>query len=161
MVPDNILRRIDDLQLSYIDALDSKDLAGWLGTFQENAAEYYVIPIEHIEQNLPLSLLHDDCYARLLDRVTFIEKIWVGIYEDYQMRHFVQRVRVRKTDAPDTYDVKSNVSVMYTNDEGHANVLAIGTYEDRVRVNRDGARFLRKRVILDNFTTPRYIVYPL
>lgn len=50
MVPDNILRRIDDLQLSYIDALDSKDLAGWLGAFQENAAEYYVIPVEHIEQ---------------------------------------------------------------------------------------------------------------
>ena len=39
MVPDAVLRRIDDLQLSYIDALDSKDLAGWLGTFQENAAD--------------------------------------------------------------------------------------------------------------------------
>jgi 3-phenylpropionate/cinnamic acid dioxygenase small subunit len=161
MVPDNILRRIDELQLAYIDALDSKNLAGWLGTFQENAAEYYVIPIEHIEQDLPLSLLHDDCYARLLDRVTFIEKIWVGIFEDYQMRHFVQRVRVQAADASDTYDVKSNVSVMYTDNEGHAHVLAIGTYEDRVRVNSDGACFVRKRVILDNFTTPRYIVYPL
>ena len=161
MVPDNILRRIDDLQLSYIDALDSKDLTGWLGTFQENAAEYYVIPVEHIEQNLPLSLLHDDCYARLLDRVTFIEKIWVGIYEDYQMRHFVQRVRVQAAGASDIYDVKSNVSVMYTDNDGHAHVLAVGTYEDRVRVNRDGARFVSKRVILDNFTTPRYIVYPL
>jgi len=161
MVPDNILRRIDDLQLSYIDALDSKDLAGWLGTFQENAAEYYVIPIEHIEQNLPLSLLHDDCYARLLDRVTFIEKIWVGIYEDYQMRHFVQRVRVQAADASDIYDVKSNVSVMYTDNDGHAHVLAVGTYEDRVHVGEAQARFVRKRVILDNFTTPRYIVYPL
>ena len=57
--------------------------------------------------------------------------------------------------------MKSNVSVLYTDNDGHAHVLAVGTYEDRVRVNRDGARFLRKRVILDNFTTPRYIVYPL
>lgn len=86
--------------------------------------------------------------------MTFIEKIWVGIYEDYQMRHFVQRVRVRAADAPDTYDVKSNVSVMYTDNDGHAHVLAVGTYEDRVRVSDLHARFLRKRVILDNFTTP-------
>lgn len=161
MVADAVLRRIDALQLAYIDALDSKDLAGWLGTFQENAAEYYVIPIEHVQENLPLSLLHDDCYARLLDRVTFIEKIWVGIYEDYQTRHFVQRVRVRVAEAPDTYDVKSNLSVMYTDNDGHAHVLAVGTYEDRVCVSDADARFVRKRVILDNFTTPRYIVYPL
>jgi 3-phenylpropionate/cinnamic acid dioxygenase small subunit len=78
------------------------------------------------------------------------------------MRHFVQRVRVQAANgSSDIYDVKSNVSVMYANDEGHANVLAVGAYEDRVRINRDGACFVRKRVILDNFTTPRYIVYPL
>ena len=64
-------------------------------------------------------------------------------------------------DAPDEYDVKSNVSVMYTDGDGHAHVLAVGTYEDRVRVGPGEARFVRKRVILDNFTTPRYIVYPL
>ena len=40
-------------------------------------------------------------------------------------------------------------------------MLAVGTYEDRVRVGQGEARFVRKRVILDNFTTPRYIVYPL
>ena len=63
--------------------------------------------------------------------------------------------------APGEYDVKSNVSVMYTDGDGHAHVLAVGTYEDRVRVGQGEARFVRKRVVLDNFTTPRYIVYPL
>ena len=79
MLADDVLRRIDDLQLTYIDALDSKDMAGWLHTFQENAAEYYVIPREHVEDNLPLSLLHDDCRARLLDRVNFIDTVWAGL----------------------------------------------------------------------------------
>ena len=161
MLADDVLRRIDDLQLTYIDALDSKDMAGWLAAFDKAAAEYYVIPREHVEDNLPLSLLHDDCRARLLDRVNFIDTVWAGIYEDYQTRHFVQRVRARPADAPDEYDVKSNVSVMYTDGDGHAHVLAVGTYEDRVRVGPGEARFVRKRVILDNFTTPRYIVYPL
>lgn len=161
MLTQDVLQRLDALQLDYIDALDSKDLSRWLETFQKDQGEYYVIPSEHVEEDLPLSLLHDDCYARIQDRVNFIEKVWVGIYEDYQMRHFVQRVRATPGDAPDTYDMKSNVSVLYTNTEGHAQVLAVGTYEDRVRMNGGAARFLRKRVILDNFTTPRYIVYPL
>lgn len=161
MLADEVLRRIDELQLAYIDALDSKDLAGWLAAFDDAAAEYYVIPREHVEENLPLSLLHDDCRERLLDRVNFIEKVWVGIYEDYQMRHFVQRVRAQAADAPGEYEVKSSLSVMYTDGDGHAHILAVGTYEDRVRVGQHDARFLRKRVILDNFTTPRYIVYPL
>lgn len=161
MSPEN-LNAIDDLQRRYIDALDSKDMPAWLACFAEQPeASYICTSLENFERNLPIALMLDDCRARLQDRVTYITEIWKGTFQDYRTRHFVQRLRADQQ--PDgVIALRSNVSVLYTpEDTGQSEVLATGTYLDRVRVQDGHALFLAKTVVIDTRVLPRYLVYPL
>src|SRR3546814_15656337 len=82
--------------------------------------------------------MYDDCHARLLDRVTYITKIWAGTFQDYRTRHFVQRVAADRID-DNTWKARSNFSVFMTpEDSGVSEVLATGQYEDLVREGADG-----------------------
>jgi 3-phenylpropionate/cinnamic acid dioxygenase small subunit len=160
----NALAAIDAINLKYIEALDSKEMNKWLDVFSEDdIASYICTSRENVERGLPLALMMDDCRARLYDRVTYITKIWAGTFEDYQTRHFVQRVR-----AEQIYDlgfrVWSNFSVLYTPENaGSSGVLATGVYEDEIRLGscQSDARMLSRRVVLDTTVLPRYLVYPL
>ena len=148
---------IDDLQLRYIRALDQKDLQAWLGLFARDGS-YIVIPSDNEASGLPLALMMDDCHERLVDRVTYVTKVWS--FDEYQMRHFVQRTYVEPA-GDSAYAVESNFSVFYTNQLGQAAILAIGRYEDVVAIEGTTAAFRKKRVIIDNFLLPMNVVYPL
>lgn len=153
---------IDALQRRYVDALDSKDMPAWLACFAEvSEASYICTSLENFERNLPIAFMLDDCRGRLHDRVTYITEIWKGTFQDYRTRHFVQRLSAEpQTDG--VFTLRSNVSVMYTpEDTGQSEVLAAGTYEDRVRVQDGQALFLAKTAVLDTRVLPRYLVYPL
>jgi 3-phenylpropionate/cinnamic acid dioxygenase small subunit len=148
---------IEALQNDFIVALDNKDWDGWLKTFSPDG-QYFAVASDDAAAGRPLALMMDDCYERLQDRVTYITRIWT--YEDYQTRHFVQRVKT--TQAGDNeYDVISHFSVYFTSEAGETNILAVGKYEDRVVISGDGARFKKKRAVIDTFLLPRYLVYPL
>lgn len=153
------LSEIDRLQIRYIHALDRRDLAAWLGCFAK-VAGYTCISAENVEQGLSLAIMLDDCRERLLDRIKFIEEVWVGTFEEYKTRHFVQRLTC-ETVANGTYIVESNVLVSYTTAQGRSDILVAGCYHDEVRVDSTGAAFVSKRAILDTVATPRYLVYPV
>ena len=148
---------IDDLQLRYIRALDQKDLQAWLALFAKDG-QYVVIPSDNEASGLPMALMMDDCYERLVDRVSYVTKVWS--FDDYQMRHFVQRTHVQP-ESDTAFAVESNFSVFYTNQLGQAAILAIGRYEDLVSIEGSTANFRKKRVVIDNFLLPMNIVYPL
>ncbi|MGF7000704.1 aromatic-ring-hydroxylating dioxygenase subunit beta [Paraburkholderia sp. GAS32] len=160
----NALAAIDAINLKYVEALDSKEMNKWLDAFSgDDIASYICISRENVNRGLPLALMMDDCKARLFDRVTYITKIWAGTFEDYQTRHFVQRVRAERISDLD-FKVWSNFSVLYTPDNGGSSgVLATGVYEDEIRLTSDqsGARILSRRAVLDTTVLPRYLVYPL
>jgi anthranilate 1,2-dioxygenase small subunit len=147
---------IDDLQTRYIRALDRKDMEAWLATFAKDG-QYVVIPSENEESGLPLALMLDDCYERLVDRVAYVTKVWS--FDEYQMRHFVQRIQA-KPDG-DAFRVESNFTVFYTDQEGQSGILALGRYEDLVTVEDGVASFRSKRVVYDNFVLPTNLVYPI
>lgn len=154
------LREIDNLQRRYIDALDRLDLDAWLDCFsQDAAASYYCISAENVERGHEIALMLDDCHARLIDRVTFITKVWAGTFQPYRTRHFTQRVGVPKKDGGQVCLV-SNFSIAITPEGGNSSLLAVGQYEDRVVMDRGEPRFLRKRAVYDTTVLPRYIVYP-
>jgi 3-phenylpropionate/cinnamic acid dioxygenase small subunit len=158
-----VLAAIDALQLRYIGALDDKDMSGWLATFSTQAdAAYFLTTAQNVDENLPLGLIHDDNHARLEDRVTFVTKIWAGTYQDYQTRHFVQRITSVEV-GDGEYEVKSNFSMLYTpSDTGRAEVFTAGVYLDRVLVGAHGAAcFKSKKVINDTPVLTRYLVYPI
>jgi len=156
----DVLARIDALQIKYLRALDGADMTGWLDCFGEQDASYICTTRENEQQNLPLALMMDDSYDRLKDRVRFITEVWSGTFEDYQTRHFVQRLDCKES-GKDRYDVLTNFMVSYTNRRGGSEILVTGVYEDSMRIAGANAHFISKRAILDTVTTPRYLVYPV
>lgn len=161
-VAPDLLARLDMLQARYLDALDSKNMPGWLDCFSTVAAAAYVCTaLENYERNLPVALMLDDCRARLEDRVTYITEIWKGTFQDYRTRHFVQRLEAT-AQADGVIAMRSNVSVLYTpEDTGGSEVLAIGSYYDKVCFATGEPLFLAKSAVLDTRVLPRYLVYPL
>ena len=154
------LALVDELQRRYVEALDHRDLDAWLGCFSRSAdASYFCIPAENVEQQLPIGLMYDDCRARIEDRVTFITKIWVGTYQPYRTRHFVQRIGTPRRSGGQWHLV-SNFSIAITPEGGTSSLLSVGQYEDVVEFDGGEPRFLSKRAVYDTTVLPRYIVYP-
>ena len=158
-VTTDILQRLDALQVAYIAALDRKDMAGWLATF-DNPGSYICIASENVDHGLPLALMMDDCHERLHDRVTYVTKVWAGTFEDYQTRHFIQRISAQDL-GDGAYGVVTNFSVLYTAEQGKTDILVAGRYEDEIVLNGQGARFRAKKAVMDTNISPRYIVYPV
>ena len=156
----NHLRQIDELQLRYIDALDAKNMPGWLAAFNAEG-KYICTTAESEAAGWAIALIMDDCHGRLQDRVKFVDKVWAGTFQDYQTRHFVQRIECTPADKG-LYRVRTNFSVMFTrSDTGRTDVLATGTYHDLVDLSGKQALFQAKKTVIDAPTLPHYIVYPL
>lgn len=159
MFDSTVLARIEELQSRYIQALDKKDMQAWKSTFDEGGSSYICIAQENVQNNLPLALMMDDCYARIQDRVTFVTDVWVGTFEDYQTRHFTQRTACQDL-GDHRYRLETNFTVIYTPEQGQTEVMVAGVYEDEVVIN-GVAKFVSKKAILDTNVAPRYIVYPV
>jgi 3-phenylpropionate/cinnamic acid dioxygenase small subunit len=154
-----VLVQVDALQMKYLAALDRHDLNGWLACFADEAS-YTCITRENCEADLPVALMLDDCRARLMDRVKFVNEVWSGTFEDYTTRHFVQRFECAPAEGGH-FNVLTNFMVSYTNRLGGSDILVTGVYEDAIELGSNGARYKAKRAILDTVTTPRYLVYPI
>lgn len=155
-----ILAQIDALQARYIHALDHKNFHDWVDTFSPDPeASYFCISAENEDSHLPIALMYDDCRDRIEDRVVFIKKIWVGTFQDYSTRHFIQRTHAEPS-GDDIYAVTTNFSIIYTPETGHSEVQVAGVYQDQIHVQETGAKFKSKRAIYDTTILPRYIVYP-
>ena len=153
------LAQLDDLQTRYIAALDGKNMPAWLDTFSADGS-YLCIAAENVDQGLPLALMMEDCHERLEDRVTYVTKVWAGTFEDYQTRHFVQRIASADL-GKGCYSMVSNFSVLYTAEQGATGILVVGRYEDEIVIGPQGPKFRSKKAIMDTNVAPRYIVYPV
>jgi len=155
-----IMGLIDDLQARYIHALDNKDFQAWVDTFDTaKDTSYFCISAENEDSGLPIALMYDDCHDRIEDRVTFIETVWAGTFQEYRTRHFIERTRCRALGG-DVYAVETNFSILYTPETGRTSVQVSGVYKDEIVFNGEGARFKCKRAVYDTTVLPRYIVYP-
>ena len=153
------LSLVDALQVQYVRALDRKDMPGWAACFADPGS-YVCMSREGVEQGLPIALMMDDNLARIADRVKYVTDVWVGTFEDYVCRHFVQRVECSAA-ASGLIAVESNFMVAYTSARGTSEMLVAGVYRDEVVVEGGVARFRSKTAVLDTVATPRYLVYPV
>lgn len=151
---------IDALQNRYITALDAKDVQGWADCFSRREdATYICRSAENEAHGWPIALMLDDCRARIEDRIMFITKIWVGTFQDYRTRHFVQRITCDRDG--DLWKVRSHFSIEYTLDPNRTQILAAGVYEDLVEIVDGEALFVSRKALYDTTVLPQYIVYPL
>ena len=156
----DIATQVGALQTAYIHALDNRDFHAWADTFVTDPdASYICISAENDQHGWPIALMLDDCRDRIEDRITFIEKIWVGTFQDYRTRHFVQPTRVEKR-ADGVIEAETNFSILYTPEDGRTAVQVAGVYRDEIVLNGSGAKFKSKRAVYDTTILPRYIVYP-
>lgn len=154
------LRLIDELQLRYNDALDSKKMQAWADTFHPEG-QYICTTAESVEAGWSIALIMDDCRGRIEDRVKFVDKVWSGTFQDYQTRHFVQRIECVPVE-DSLYRVRTNFSIAFTrSDNGITGMLATGVYHDLVDVSGAQALFRARKVVTDAPLLPHYIVYPL
>ena len=152
------------LERRYADALDSRRMDAWLDCFTEDGS-YYVIAADNDSEDLPLCLMMDDCRERIEDRATFVREIWPGSFEDYQTRHFIQPLRLEPEGETEkgagVFSALANFTVFATDARGRTSLFIAGQYRDRVRVEGEDCRYAERRVVMDTFTTPGVVVYPL
>lgn len=160
-VEPRVRRLVRRLEERYAAALDGRRMDAWLGCFTEDGS-YYVIGADNDAEGLPLCLMMDDCRERLEDRVTFVNEVWPGSFEDYRTRHFVQPLRLEPDGGePGVYRALANFTVFATDARGRTNLFIAGEYRDRIRVQGGDCRYVERRVVMDTFTTPGVVVYPL
>ena len=154
-----LVRRLEE---RYVEALDGRRMDAWLGCFTEDGA-YYVVGADNDADGLPLCLMMDDCRERLEDRVTFVNEVWPGSFEDYRTRHFIQPLRLGPEEGgePGIYRALANFTVFATDARGRTGLFIAGEYRDRIRVGDGECRYVERRVVMDTFTTPGVVVYPL
>lgn len=151
---------IDETQARYVATLDSRDMQGWLECFDGDGS-YICRTAESEERGLEIALILDDCHDRLKDRVQFVTRVWAGTFQDYQTRHFVQRLSCTRAE-DGSYNVRSNFAVMFTrSDTGVTQLLASGVYLDTIMIVGDAGLFRSKKTIIDAPILPHYMVYPL
>ncbi|MET0986709.1 MAG: aromatic-ring-hydroxylating dioxygenase subunit beta [Steroidobacteraceae bacterium] len=159
MVERSVIERVDALQLEYLSALDRRDMQGWASCFGDPAS-YICTTCENEEQGLPLALMLDDSRERIADRVNYVTRVWAGTFEDYRMRHFVQRLTC-VAQSPNVLAVETQFLVAYTTTRGQSEVLATGVYLDTVVIDAASTQFRSKKAVLDTVVMPRYLVYPI
>ncbi|MET0659697.1 MAG: aromatic-ring-hydroxylating dioxygenase subunit beta [Steroidobacteraceae bacterium] len=158
MVERSVIERVDALQLEYLRALGRRDMQAWADCFGEPAS-YVCTTSENEEQGLPLALMLDDSRERIADRVNYVTRVWAGTFEDYRMRHFVQRLTCVEQ-SPNLFAVETQFLVAYTTTRGQSEVLATGVYLDTVVIDA-ATKFRSKKAVLDTAVVPRYVVYPI
>ncbi len=151
---------IDALHAAYLAALDKGDMVAWAATFSlAPEASYFCISTENDRRGLPLALMYDDCRGRIDDRVSFVTKVWVGTYQPYRTRHFIQRLSCESA-GNNRYRVTSGFTIMMSAEGGTTAVLTSGEYRDLIEIQGDHAVFCERRAVYDADVLPRYIVFP-
>lgn len=161
MNPDTThMNAIDALQTSYVMALDAGDMTAWAATFSTAPeTSYFCIAAENDRRGLPIALMYDDCRARIDDRITFVDQVWVGTYQPYRTRHLVQRLTCEPV-GQNVYSVMSSFLIMMTAEGGATIVMTSGVYRDVIEVQGNHAVFRGKRAVYDADVLPRYLVFP-
>ena len=161
-VPFEVLMAFDSLQSQYVAAIDKQSMDGWLQTFaNDESAAYVCTTAENVEAGLRIAWILDACRARLLDRVTFVNKVWAGTYSAHRTRHVTQRTSWKAADA-EHFAFESNFIVTYSSaDVRRTEVFATGVYHDIVRFENGKLRFMKKQAVVDGHILNRYLVFPL
>lgn len=138
---------------------DTGRVEEWPNFFTEDGA-YYVYTRENYERGLPMAVVLDDNKGRILDRVRTIRDIWAGHYEEQIPRHTISVPHVSFIDEKHAETITNfTVTIMKTDQQVYT---FVGRYLDKIGLQDDGtAKFVEKKVILDNAVLPTYVVYPL
>jgi 3-phenylpropionate/cinnamic acid dioxygenase small subunit len=138
--------------------IDDGQYEEMLELFAESA-KYEVLPLENQKQGLPSSLMRCSSRGMLGDRIMGLRKASViNIHTDRHILSFPEIVEER---GAGEYRVKTSFACYQTSQEGRSALFAVGYYDDNVKVDADGARFMSRVVVLETFSVPSLMGVPL
>lgn len=149
--------RIEALMGEYTAAIDDDRLEDWPALFTD-PCRYVITSRENHEEGLPHGAIYASSRGMLTDRVSALRD--ANIYEAQCYRHIVGSIRILDV-ADDMATVRSNFLVVRTMHDGDMRLYATGSYEDRIDLSGDSARFRERLVICDSQNFDTLLAIPL
>jgi 3-phenylpropionate/cinnamic acid dioxygenase small subunit len=146
-----------ELYAAYAECLDTDALERWPDFFTETC-RYRITSAENYEAALPLGLVYATSKDMLRDRVSALRE--ANIYEPQRYRHVVSGMRIERNDG-DALDLRANLLVVRTMQDGAMTLFAAGRYIDRVVRGDRAWLFERKEVVLDSRQIDTLLAIPL
>jgi anthranilate 1,2-dioxygenase small subunit len=155
--PEEIRRRIEDLQARYIRVIDDGQWEEWPQLFTETCL-YKILTRENFDQGLPLSVM--ECHSRgmLQDRVTGLRSI--NVFEPHRYLHQISGLSIEIITGHRVL-CKSNYLVIRTMLDGTMSIFSAGMYLDQVALSGEGALFEERLVVADSRRIETLLVLPL
>ena len=153
---DVILRRIERLQLNYIESIDDGPLDNWPQFFTEKCL-YTVVSRDNFDRGMELGVMRFESVGMLTDRATATQH--AAVFAPRIIRHVLGPAMV--DDIREGYRSRCNVVIYQTSPDGDTVLLMTATYNDLIVEQAGVLKFKEKRVIYDTHRIPDSIVYPL
>jgi len=153
---DAILRRIERLQLNYIESIDDGPLDNWPQFFTEKCL-YTVVSRDNFDRGMELGVMRFESVGMLIDRATATQH--AAVFAPRIIRHVLGPAIV--DDTGEGYRSRCNVVIYQTSPDGDTVLLMTATYNDLIVEQGGVLKFKEKRVIYDTHRIPDSIVYPL
>ena len=156
-VSNEAARRIEDFINDYAHCLDDGDFEGWPDFFEDDG-HYQIISRESFEADLPIGVMHCDGRGMFEDRIRALRR--ASIFEPHVYCHVLGRPRITIA-ADGYYDVRTNLHVLRTMQDGRTDTFATGKYLDRIALGTDSCRLRERKVVLDSRRIDILLVVPL
>ena len=153
---DVILRRIERLQLNYIESIDDGPLDNWPQFFTDKCL-YTVVSRDNFDRGMELGVMRFESVGMLIDRATATQH--AAVFAPRIIRHVLGPAMV--DDTGEGYRSRCNVVIYQTSPDGDTVLLMTATYNDLIVEQGGVLKFKEKRVIYDTHRIPDSIVYPL
>lgn len=147
-----------DLNVRYAAALDGRDYAGWPALFAEDG-EYKIISAENVARGHALPLLHYTHAPMMRDRMAVLKE--AAIFTRAAERRIFGNLSFQQT-GPGRYQAGASFAIYRTdNIDGNTALFVVGRYEDDIVLDGGRATFKARHVLLDTFSVPNHIGFPL
>lgn len=144
--------------LGYCACIDEDRLEEWPAHFTDDGL-YEMATRENVDRGLPATAMRCEGIGMLRDRVVSLRH--ANVYAKQYYRHLVTDLRIVERDER-TVRVTGNYLVTRTvAAEGDPILFSVGQTDDLVRVDLQGPRFQRRRVIADNDRIHTLLVLPV
>lgn len=149
---------VSQLMLDYCASIDDDRLEEWPAFFTADGI-YEMATRENIDRGLPATAMRCEGTGMLRDRVVSLRH--ANIYAKQYYRHLVSGLRIversdRQVRVTGNYLVTRTLAA-----EGDPVVFSVGCSDDVLRLEPQGLRFLRRRVIADNDRIHTLLVLPI
>ena len=152
------------LQLSYVDALDSARFEEWPVFFMPDA-RYTVQSRENFDRGLPLALMDLESQGMMRDRVYGVTQ--TIFHAPYYMRHLCNSPLIVDMKLNDQVEggfvlsARTHYSVYRTKPGQSSQIYNVGCYHDEVVQTTNGLRFIKKLCVYDTELILNSLIYPI